>query len=42
MGKYDEGTVVRVLNKVSGVSVDTTNKIVNVSKYNSAGNGTWG
>ncbi len=39
---YDEMSVVRSLNKVQGVMVNTNQKIVEVAKEHSAGNGSWG
>lgn len=42
MKKYDEGSVARALNKVSGINVDTVKRVIEIAPVNYAGNGSWG
>lgn len=42
MGKYTEDSAVKLLNAISGVSVDTKSKVIELNKDAQIGNGTWG
>jgi hypothetical protein len=40
---YDEASIIKILNRVQGVSVNQADKIINVNKHNhSLGNSGWG